>query len=99
MIPGAFSIGVVTITGPDRLTWLHSLTTQQVAEEVRRRKALAKVLETAKVTDFIRMQRPPQYDDEVVSQPVQIGAERGQPVQAGAQRRIGTGRSWTAPAA
>jgi DNA segregation ATPase FtsK/SpoIIIE, S-DNA-T family len=29
--------------------------------------------ETAKVTDFIRMQRPPQYDDEVVSQPVQIG--------------------------
>lgn len=29
--------------------------------------------ETGKVTDFIRMQRPPQYDDEVVSQPVQIG--------------------------
>jgi len=29
--------------------------------------------ETAKVTDFIRMQRPPQYDDEVVSQVVQIG--------------------------
>ncbi|MGH7142088.1 MAG: DNA translocase FtsK [Candidatus Saccharimonadales bacterium] len=26
--------------------------------------------ETAKVTDFIRMQRPPQYNDEVVSQPV-----------------------------
>ncbi|HUD10336.1 MAG TPA: DNA translocase FtsK [Candidatus Saccharimonadales bacterium] len=32
--------------------------------------------ETAKVTDFIRMQRPPQYDDEVVSQPVQIGKGR-----------------------
>ncbi len=29
--------------------------------------------ETGKVTDFIRMQRPPQYDDEVVSQPVTIG--------------------------
>jgi len=29
--------------------------------------------ETSKVTDFIRMQRPPAYDDEVVSQPVQIG--------------------------
>ncbi len=29
--------------------------------------------ETAAVMDFIRMQRPPQYDDEVVSQPVQIG--------------------------
>jgi S-DNA-T family DNA segregation ATPase FtsK/SpoIIIE len=29
--------------------------------------------ETAKITDFLRDQRPPQYDDEVVSQPVQIG--------------------------
>ncbi|HEX5797538.1 MAG TPA: DNA translocase FtsK 4TM domain-containing protein [Candidatus Saccharimonadales bacterium] len=29
--------------------------------------------ETAKVTDYLREQRPPQYDDEVVSQPVQIG--------------------------
>ena len=29
--------------------------------------------ETIKVNDFLRMQRPPQYDDEVVSQPVQIG--------------------------
>ena len=29
--------------------------------------------ETNAVTDFLRMQRPPQYDDEVVSQPVQIG--------------------------
>jgi S-DNA-T family DNA segregation ATPase FtsK/SpoIIIE len=29
--------------------------------------------ETVKVNDFLRMQRPPQYDDEVVSQPVQIG--------------------------
>ncbi len=29
--------------------------------------------ETAKITEFIREQRPPQYDDEVISQPVQIG--------------------------
>lgn len=29
--------------------------------------------ETNAVMDFLRMQRPPQYDDEVVSQPVQIG--------------------------
>lgn len=33
--------------------------------------------ETAKVTDFIRMQRPPQYDDEVVSQPVQLNGKGG----------------------
>jgi S-DNA-T family DNA segregation ATPase FtsK/SpoIIIE len=29
--------------------------------------------ETKKVTDFIREQRLPEYDDEVISQPVQIG--------------------------
>lgn len=33
--------------------------------------------ETAKVTDFIRMQRPPQYDDEVISQPVQLNGKGG----------------------
>lgn len=33
--------------------------------------------ETSKVTDFIRMQRPPQYDDEVVSQPVQLNGRGG----------------------
>lgn len=33
--------------------------------------------ETMKVTDFIRLQRPPQYDDEVVSQPVQLNGKGG----------------------
>jgi S-DNA-T family DNA segregation ATPase FtsK/SpoIIIE len=33
--------------------------------------------ETAKITDFIRMQRPPQYDEEVVSQPVQLNGRGG----------------------
>jgi S-DNA-T family DNA segregation ATPase FtsK/SpoIIIE len=33
--------------------------------------------ETGKVTDFIRMQRPPQYDEEVVSQPVQLNGKGG----------------------
>ncbi len=33
--------------------------------------------ETNKVIDFIRMQRPPQYDDEVVSQPVQLNGKGG----------------------
>ncbi len=33
--------------------------------------------ETNKVTDFIRMQRPPQYDDEVISQPVQLNGKGG----------------------
>lgn len=33
--------------------------------------------ETVRVMDFIRMQRPPQYDDEVVSQPVQLNGKGG----------------------
>lgn len=33
--------------------------------------------ETNKVTDFIRMQRPPQYDDEIISQPVQLNGKGG----------------------
>lgn len=33
--------------------------------------------ETAKITEFIRNQRDPNYNDEVVSQPVQLGGGRG----------------------
>ncbi len=33
--------------------------------------------ETNKVTDFIRDQRPPQYDDEIISQPVQLNGKGG----------------------
>jgi S-DNA-T family DNA segregation ATPase FtsK/SpoIIIE len=39
--------------------------------------------ETGKVTDFLRMQRPPQYDDEVVSQPVQLNGKGGIVADAG----------------
>ena len=38
--------------------------------------------ETAKLNDFLRMQRPPQYDDEVVSQPVQLNGKGGIVVDA-----------------
>lgn len=33
--------------------------------------------ETMKITDFIRMQRPPQYDLEIISQPVQLNGKGG----------------------
>lgn len=33
--------------------------------------------ETVKLCEFLRMQRPPQYDDEVVSQPVQLNGKGG----------------------
>lgn len=41
--------------------------------------------ETNSVTDFLRMQRPPQYDDEVVSQPVQLNGKGGVVVDHGGQ--------------
>lgn len=34
-------------------------------------------VEVLKVTDFIKMQRPPEYNDEVVTQPVQISSKGG----------------------
>lgn len=39
--------------------------------------ALISDAETLKVTDFIRMQRPPQYDEDVISQPVQLNGRGG----------------------
>jgi DNA segregation ATPase FtsK/SpoIIIE, S-DNA-T family len=33
--------------------------------------------ETSKVTEFVRLQRPPQYNQEIISQPVQIGGKGG----------------------
>ncbi len=33
--------------------------------------------EVTKITDFLRSQRPPQYDDEIVSQPVQLNGRGG----------------------
>jgi S-DNA-T family DNA segregation ATPase FtsK/SpoIIIE len=41
--------------------------------------------ETVKVMDFIRMQRPPQYDEEVVSQPVQLNGKGGVVADYGGQ--------------
>lgn len=44
---------------------------------IRVQAALIEDDETAKVTEFIREQRAPQYDDEVVSQPVQLNGKGG----------------------
>lgn len=33
--------------------------------------------ETIKVTDFLRMQRAPQYNEDIINQPVQLGGNRG----------------------
>ncbi|MGH7195238.1 MAG: DNA translocase FtsK 4TM domain-containing protein [Candidatus Saccharimonadales bacterium] len=49
------------------------LMTAERPKPIRVQGAFISDTETHKVTDFIRMQRPPQYDDEIISQPVQIG--------------------------
>lgn len=41
--------------------------------------------ETIKIIDFLKMQRPPQYDDEVVSQPVQLNGKGGVVADYGGQ--------------
>ncbi|MEO7364167.1 MAG: DNA translocase FtsK 4TM domain-containing protein [Candidatus Saccharimonadales bacterium] len=53
------------------------LLTSDMAKPKRVQAALIEDDETAKITEFIRMQRPPQYDDEIISQPVQIGNGKG----------------------
>ncbi len=53
------------------------LLTSEMPKPKRVQGALISDNETLKVTDFIRMQRPPQYDDEIISQPVQLSNGRG----------------------
>ena len=53
------------------------LLTSDMPKPKRVQAALIEDGETQRVTDFIRMQRPPQYDDEVISQPVQLNGKGG----------------------
>jgi S-DNA-T family DNA segregation ATPase FtsK/SpoIIIE len=53
------------------------LLTSDMPKPKRVQAALIEDGETAKITDFIRMQRPPQYDEEIISQPVQLGGKGG----------------------
>lgn len=61
------------------------LLTSDMPKPKRVQAALIEDDETAKVMDFIRMQRPPQYDDEVVSQPVQLNGKGGVVADYGGQ--------------
>jgi S-DNA-T family DNA segregation ATPase FtsK/SpoIIIE len=53
------------------------LLTSEMPKPKRVQAAYIEHSEISKVNDFIRMQRPPQYDQEVISQPVQLGGGRG----------------------
>lgn len=53
------------------------LTTPEHPKPRRIQAALIEDEETMKVTDFVRMQRPPQYNDEIITQPVQLNGRGG----------------------
>ncbi len=55
--------------------------TSDMAKPRRVQGAFISDAETVKICDFLRMQRPPQYDEEVISQPVQLGGSKGSMVQ------------------
>jgi S-DNA-T family DNA segregation ATPase FtsK/SpoIIIE len=53
------------------------LLTSDMPKPKRVQAALIEDAETGKVTDFLRDQRPPQYDTEIISQPVQLNGKGG----------------------
>lgn len=53
------------------------LKTADALKPVRIQGAFISDEETAKVTDFLRMQQAPNYNDEIISQPVQLGGKHG----------------------
>ncbi|HEX5744491.1 MAG TPA: DNA translocase FtsK 4TM domain-containing protein [Candidatus Saccharimonadales bacterium] len=59
--------------------------TSDMPKPKRLQAALIGESEVSKVMDYIRMQRPPQYDDEVVSQPVQLNGKGGVVADVGGQ--------------
>lgn len=61
------------------------LLTAEMPKPKRVQGAFIEDAETMKVADFIRMQRPPQYDDEIISQPVQLNGKGGVVADYGGQ--------------
>jgi DNA segregation ATPase FtsK/SpoIIIE, S-DNA-T family len=72
-------IGAEKLLGRGDMLYLNS----DMPKPKRLQGALITDEETAKVTEFIRQQRDPSYDDEVISQPVQIGSNGGVVVEHG----------------
>jgi S-DNA-T family DNA segregation ATPase FtsK/SpoIIIE len=60
------------------------LSTADMPKPKRVQAAFIEDAETIKVADFIRTQRPPQYDDEIISQPVQLNGRGGKVADYGA---------------
>lgn len=70
---------IIDSVGAEKLLGMGDMlySTSDMPKPIRVQGALITEEETNAVTDFLRMQRPPQYDDEVVSQPVQLNGKGG----------------------
>lgn len=70
---------IIDSVGAEKLLGMGDMlySTSEMPKPIRVQGALITEEETNAVTDFLRMQRPPQYDDEVVSQPVQLNGKGG----------------------
>ncbi len=66
---------IIDMAGAEKLLGMGDMlfSTADMPKPKRVQGALIEIDEVEKITDFLRMQRGPQYDDEVISQPVQIG--------------------------
>jgi S-DNA-T family DNA segregation ATPase FtsK/SpoIIIE len=78
---------IIDQVGADKLLGMGDMLflTSDMPKPKRIQGALITTEEIQKVTDFLRMQRPPQYDDEVVSQPVQLNGKGGVVADYGGQ--------------
>lgn len=70
---------IIDMVGAEKLLGMGDMlfSTADMPKPKRVQGALVEGDEVQKVTDFLRMQRAPQYDDEVVSQPVQLNGRGG----------------------
>lgn len=70
---------IIDSVGAEKLLGMGDMlfSTSEMSKPMRVQGALITTEEIQSVTDFLRMQRPPQYDDEVVSQPVQLNGKGG----------------------
>jgi S-DNA-T family DNA segregation ATPase FtsK/SpoIIIE len=78
---------IIDSIGAEKLLGMGDMlfTTADMSKPIRVQGALITTEETNSVTDFLRMQRPPHYDEEVVSQPVQLNGKGGVVADYGGQ--------------
>lgn len=78
---------IIDMMGAEKLLGMGDMlfATSDMPKPKRVQGALITTQEIQKVTDYLRMQRPPQYDDEVVSQPVQLNGKGGVVADYGGQ--------------